>query len=174
MVLNGVSSQIRPLTPDLVLQRSNYTYSFFLFSAGRSETLSSRIQWRVRIFTCCVFCLAAPPVLASVMLSVCLSVCQGGRSCWIESGSSPWQSSTGSYGSLAMAGWLHAVTRRQGIIKTVLVLRQTHIHIYYVAHHHTARSHRRIAYTFNNNGLIQTYDHYGIRGCICLPPRLCF
>lgn len=100
----------------------NYTYSFFLFSAVRSEMASSQNHSRVKIFTCCVFCLHA-------CLSRSPSVCHRGRSCWIESGSSPWQSSTGSYGSLATAGWLHTATRRQGIIKSVLLLHHTHIRL---------------------------------------------
>lgn len=88
-------------------------------------------------------------LFASLCLPACLSrslsVCQRGRSCWKESGSSPWQSSTSSYGSLATAGWLHTVTRRQGIIKCVLPLHHTHTHLC-----SCVRWHKHTTSTYNN------------------------
>ena len=154
LVLNGVSPQIRPLTPDLRCCGPITPTASFRFQQFGARWWVLRFSGELK-YSHAVSLVFVPACLI-VRHALCPSVCQGGRSCWIESGSSPWQSSTGSYGSLATAGWLHTATRRQGIIKSVLLLHHTHTY----TSRHTTR-------TYKNNGYIQLLDHYYRHGHIC-------
>lgn len=136
LVLNGVSPQIRPLTPDLRCRGPITPTAFSCFQPFGARRWVLRFSGELK-YSLAVSFVFLPVSLRvrhaprpSVRLSLRMPVCQGASSCWIESGSSPWQSSTGSYGSSATAGWIHAVTGRQEMIKFVLVLHQTHAHLY--------------------------------------------
>lgn len=136
LVLNGVSPQIRPLTPDLHCWGPITPTAFSCFQPFWARRWVLRFSGELKYSHAVSF--VFPPVSLRVRHapsppvrpSVRLPVCQGANSCWIESGSSPWQSSTGSYGSSATAGWIRAVTGRQEMIKFVLVLHHTHAHLY--------------------------------------------
>lgn len=59
LVLNGVSPQIRPLTPDPRCRGPITPTAFSCFPPLGARRRALRIQWGGKIFTCCVFCLSA-------------------------------------------------------------------------------------------------------------------